>query len=90
MFALAYDRTPNVLLIALRDTFRLSSLQTMDTACRAFIEVEGPGHAIFDFSQVLGIDIADSALRERARQPALCPDFQRIVVAHHPTRRTAG
>jgi hypothetical protein len=84
MFDMGYDRQHNVLLVRLFGTFTPQTMQRMDTACATFLNAEGPGHSIFDFSRVEASDMSADRVERRAERAQLCPGFERIVVAPQP------
>ena len=84
MFDMGYDRQHNVLLVRLFGTFTPQTMQSMDTACATFLNAEGPGHSIFDFSTVQSIDMTTDRVERRAERAQLCPGFDRILVAPQP------
>ena len=84
MLAVGFDRQRNVLLLTLMDTFDNSTLAVMDAACATFFDAEGPSHAIFDFTSTQKVVMAPLSLERRARKPAMCVGFERIIVAPQP------
>lgn len=89
-FEMGYDRRHNVLLVRLVGTFTPQTMQRMDTACATFLNAEGPGHSIFDFSAVDAIDMSPDRVERRAERPQLCPGFERIMVATRPDLLAVG
>ena len=84
MLAVGFDRQRNVLLLTLIDTFDNATLAVMDSACATFFDAEGPSHAIFDFTPTKKVVMAPLSLERRARKPAMCVGFERIIVAPQP------
>ena len=84
MLAVGFDRQRNVLLLTLIDTFDNSTLAVMDAACATFFDAEGPSHAIFDFTSTQKVAMAPLSLERRARKPAMCVGFERIIVVPQP------
>ena len=48
------------------------------------LDAEGPSHAIFDFTSTQKVVMAPLSLERRARKPAMCVGFERIIVAPQP------
>ena len=84
MLAVGFDRQRNVLLLTLLDTFDNGTLAVMDAACATFFDAEGPSHAIFDFTSTQKVVMAPLSLERRARKPAMCVGFERIIVVPQP------
>ena len=84
MLAVGFDRQRNVLLLTLLDTFDNGTPAVMDAACTTFFDAEGPSHAIFDFTSTRRVVMAPLSLERRARKPAMCVGFERIIVAPQP------
>ncbi len=78
------DRQRNVSLLTLLDTFDNGTLAVMDAACATFFDAEGPSHAIFDFTPTQKVVMDPLSLERRARKPAMCVDFERIIVVPQP------
>lgn len=87
MLSVGFDRQRNVLLLTLIDTFDNSTLAVMDEACATFFDAEGPSHAIFDFTSARKVVMAPQSLERRARKPAMCDGFERIIVVPQPQLR---
>lgn len=84
MFDMGFDRQHNVLLARLRGVFTSQAMQRLDTACATFLNAEGPGHSIFDFTGIEAIDMSPDRVERRAERAQLCPGFERILVAPQP------
>lgn len=80
-FALYLEHTHRVLLSSFSGGFAWEDIVRCDRAVMLIIGREGPVRGIIDFSDVETVDLRDSRLRERARQPPMAAGHERVFVA---------
>ncbi len=84
MIEAGYDREKNVLVVRISGHLDIETMLRLDDFCSAFVDAEGPGHAILDFSEVSTISLDRGRLARRAAQRPLAPGFERVLVAETP------
>src|ERR1700751_838130 len=86
MFTLAYERRHKILLASFSGVFSSQDNSELDLLAIKFVAAQGPAHGILDFSNVESVGVPISKWIQRARQPALSPDFKRFIVIHGSDR----
>ena len=75
-----YEPRHHVLMVRARGVYDLEAMRSCDDFVRRFVERNGPVRALYDFSKVEELALAQPQLAERAREPSIAGGL-RIMVA---------